>query len=150
MRKSLYFFVFLTISLLTTSCKTIQPVEILQFSNFEITEFKDNKLTLKALLEVNNPNPLRMKVLNANFDLKLNNQVIGHLSHIDPLTLQAGTKKEYPVKASFEITSLKNGILTLMQIVNRRDAHISVSGSITGKTFIYRKTFEFTDIKIYQ
>jgi LEA14-like dessication related protein len=150
MQKSFHILLLVITTLIVSSCVTIQPIEISQFRNFEIAEFKDNTLTLKANLEVNNPNPLRMKVVNANFDLKINDKIIGHLSQMDPLTLEAKTKKEYPVLAKFEITSLKNGILSLMQLVNRRDAHISVSGSITGKTMFYRKKFDFTDIKIYQ
>lgn len=137
-------------SVVLTSCTSLKEIEISQFRNFEIVEFKDNALTLRANIEIDNPNSLRMKITDAKFDLMMNDKKIGHLSQMDNITLLARTKKEYPVTAKFEITSLKNGLLSLMQIVNRRDSRVSVSGSVTGRTFLYRKTFEFKDIKLYQ
>jgi LEA14-like dessication related protein len=139
----------LVVGLLTVSC-SFQSLEISQFNNFEILEFKDNVLTLKANVMVNNPNPVRMKISDADFDLKINDKVVGHLSQMDKLILPAHTKKEYPVTARFELNHLENGLFSLIQIVNRRDARISVTGSVVGKSFLYRKTFDFNDIKIYE
>lgn len=136
--------------ILSSSCMKMESLEIKQFKDFEIVEFKDNMLTLKAKLVVNNPNPVTMKVLDANFDLRINESVVGHLSQMDKITLLARSEKEYPVTAKFQMTNLKNGLMSLIQIVNRRDSKVSVSGSVVGKTFLYKKTFNFTDIKIYQ
>jgi hypothetical protein len=69
---------------------------------------------------------------------------------MDKIVLPPRTQKEYPVKARFELTNLENGIFSLIQIVNRRDSKLSVTGSVVGKSFLYRKTFDFTDIKIYE
>lgn len=146
MKKIVYI---LLLSLLTVSC-SFQELEINRFKDFEIVEFKDNFLTLKANIVVNNPNPVRMKISDANFDLKINEKVIGRLSQMDKLVLPARSKKEYPVTAKFELTNLKNSLFSLIQIVNRRDSKISVSGSVTGSSFLYRKKFDFADIKIYE
>lgn len=131
------------------SCK-FQELEITQFKNFEILEFKDNVLTLKANVVINNPNAMRLKISDADFDLKINEKVVGRLSQMDKIVLPARSQSEYPVKARFELTDLQNGIFSLIQIVNRRDSKLSVTGSVVGKSFLYRKTFDFTDIKIYE
>lgn len=146
MKKLIYV---LLIGLLTASC-SFQSLEISQFNNFEILEFKDNVLTLRANVMVNNPNPVRMKISDADFDLKINDKVVGHLSQMDKLVLPAKTMKEYPVTARFKLNQLENGIFSLIQIVNRRDSKISVTGSVVGKSLLYRKTFDFNDIKIYE
>lgn len=139
----------LFIAFLSSSC-SFQEVEISQLKNFEIIEFKDNVLTLKANVVVNNPNAVRMKISDADFDLKINESVVGHLTQMDKIVLPARSQKEYPVTAKFELTNLKNGLFSLIQIVNRRDSKVSITGSVVGKSFIYRKTFDFSDIKIYQ
>lgn len=139
----------LLIALLSSSC-SFQELEISQLKNFEIIEFKDNVLTLKANVVVNNPNAVRMKISDADFDLKINETVVGHLTQMDKIVLPARSQKEYPVTAKFELTNLKNGLFSLIQIVNRRDSKVSITGSVVGKSFIYRKTFDFSDIKIYQ
>lgn len=125
-------------------------MEISEFKNFEIVEFKDNTLTLKANIVVNNPNPVRMKISDADFDLKVNGTKIGRLTQMDKLTLAAKSEKEYPVQAKFELTNLRNGIFSLIEIVNSRNSKIAVTGSVVGTSFLYRKTFDFTDIKIYE
>lgn len=150
MRKGINIILVGVLAVLAISCVKLQTLEIKQFKDFEIVEFKDNMLTLKANLVVNNPNPVSMKVSDANFDLKINENVVGHLMQMDKLTLQARSEKEYPVTAKFQMTNLKNGLMSLIQIVNRRDSKISVSGTVVGKTLLYKKTFDFTDVKIYQ
>jgi LEA14-like dessication related protein len=125
-------------------------LEINKFKNFEIVEFKDNSLTLKANIVVNNPNPVRMKISDADFELKINEKVIGHLLQMDKLVLPARSQNEYPVTAKFQLTNLQNGLFSLIQIVNRKDSKISVSGSVIGSSFLYRKKFDFNDIKIYE
>ncbi|HEX3009364.1 MAG TPA: LEA type 2 family protein [Bacteroidales bacterium] len=146
MKKVLYL---LILAALTVSCK-FQSLEISRFDNFQIVEFKDNVLTLKADVVVNNPNPMRLKIIDADFDLKINDKIVGHLSQMDKLVLAANTQKQYPITAKFELTSLQNGLMSLIQIVNRRGSHVSVTGSVTGKSFLYRKSFDFSDIKIYE
>lgn len=149
-KKIAYFLLFLIIAVNFTSCVSLQSLEISQFKDFEIVEFRDNMLTLRAKIVVSNPNSVRMKISDANFDLKINETIIGHLSQMDKLILPARSNNEYPVLAKFQITNLKNGIMSLIQIVNRRDSKISVTGSVVGKTILYRKKFEFSDIKIYE
>lgn len=139
----------LLIGFFTVSC-SFQELEISHFKNFQILEFKDNVLTLKADVVINNPNTMRLKITDADFDLKINEKVVGRLTQIDKLVLPPRTKNEYPVKAKFELNKLENGIFSLIQIVNRRDAKISVTGSVVGKSFLYRKSFDFNDIKIYE
>ena len=146
MRKLIYI---LLVSLLTVSC-SFQSLEISEFRNFEIVEFKDNVVTLKANIVVNNPNAVKLKISDADFDLKINEKKVGHLSQMDKIVLPARTKKEYPVTEKFELTNLENGLFSLIQIVNRRDSKLSVTGSVVGKSFLYRKTFDFSDIKIYE
>lgn len=139
----------LVTSMLLVSC-SFQELEISQLKDFKITEFKDNVLTLHANVVVNNPNSVRMKISDADFDLKINEKIIGHLSQMDKLVLPAKTQKEYPVTAKFQLTNLENGIFSLIQIVNRRDSKISITGKVVGRSFLYRKSFDFKDIKIYE
>jgi LEA14-like dessication related protein len=107
-------------------------------------------LTLKADIVINNPNTIKLKISDADFDLKIDKTVVGKLTQMDKLVLAPHSQKSYPVKAKFELNNLPNGIFSLMQIVNKRDAKISVTGSVVGKSFLYRKTFDFKDIKIYE
>ncbi|NJK94772.1 MAG: LEA type 2 family protein [Bacteroidetes bacterium] len=150
MKKLLYILFISLISLSFSSCVKLQSLEISKFKDFEIVDFKDNVLTLRANIVVSNPNPVKMKISDAKFDLKISETVVGHLSQMDKLVLPARSENEYPVMAKFQITNLKNGLMSLIQIVNRRDAKISVTGSVVGKTLLYRKTFDFKDIKIYE
>lgn len=148
MKKNIYILILFIGTVAFSSCMSLQSLEIREFKNFEIVEFKDNMLTLKANIVVNNPNAVRMKISDASFDLKINETVIGHLTQMDKLVLSSHSQKEYPITAKFEMTNLKNGIMSLIQIVNRRDSKISVTGSVVGKTFLYGKRFDFKDIKI--
>ncbi len=149
MKNIKYIFLLSLLTIFLSSC-SLQSLEISEFKNFQIVEFKDNLLTLKADIVVNNPNSVRMKISDADFDLKINESVVGHLTQMDKLVLHAKSQKEYPVLVKFEMKNLKNGLMSLIQIVNRRDSKISVTGSVVGKTFLYRKTFDFKDIKIYE
>lgn len=146
MKKFIYLII---IAFLTISC-SFQSLEIHEFKNFQILEFKDNVLTLKADIVINNPNTIKLKISDADFDLKINEKVVGKLTQMDKLVLAPRTQKSYPVKAKFELNNLSNGIFSLIQIVNKRDAKLSVTGSVVGKSFLYRKTFDFSDIKIYE
>ncbi len=146
MRKLIYLII---IALVTVSC-SFQSLEIHEFKNFQILEFNNNVLTLKADIVINNPNTIKLKITDADFDLKIDEKIVGKLTQMDKLVLAPRTQKSYPVKAKFELNNLPNGIFSLIQIVNKRGAKLSVSGSVTGKSFLYRKTFDFNDIKIYE
>lgn len=134
---------------LASACFSVKPIEIEQLNHFEIAEFKDNFLTLKATITIHNPNSLKLKITDARFDLKINDKVVGNLEQMETLAISANSEKEYPIVAKFKISNLKNGILSLMELVNKRDPKISLTGSVTGRSFLYKKTFDFTDIKIY-
>lgn len=146
MKKFLYI---LVLAVTTVSC-SFQSLEVHQFKNFKILEFNNNVLTLQADVVINNPNAIKLKIADADFDLKIDGTVVGKLTQMDKIVLPARTEKSYPVKAKFELTNLKDGLFSLIQIVNRRDAKLSVTGSIVGKSFLYRKTFDLNDIKIYE
>ena len=140
MKQHLYIFL-LAFPFLLSGCFKYDDVKIVKVKDISYTEFKGGTLKIAITATINNPNHFNIKVTNVDLALRLNDRVLGNVTHVDKLELIRQTEKDYTVNLSIELENLMSNMINLYRMFMNDQKNLNLSGTIDVKSFLYSKTF---------
>jgi len=147
-RKIFYFAVVVSFLLSNVACTSIQEIKIGDIHEVELKGLKDNLLTLKVMVPVENPNSFNVKVKDADLVVMLGKKQIGKVKQIDNLLISGKSTKEYPVTIVVELTNAKELMANAFQMFSGGLPDARLSGTVVVKSLFYRKKVRIEDFPL--
>lgn len=129
--------IFILISTLTFSC--YKPLE---FSEIDSTNIKlgNNQNALTITVKVKNPNFFKIKVVQADLNVYLNDKFFAQIKDDFNITISPNSNSEIDIPLNLDIGNLISNAGTLMNLFSNKDqTTYRITGTITGKTFFGKK-----------
>ena len=142
MKRHLYIFL-LAFPFLLSGCFQYEDIKIVKVKDISYTELKGSTLKIAIIATINNPNHFDIKVTTIDMALRLDDRVIGNVSHVDKLELIGRTEKDYTVHLSIELKDLMSNMISLYRMFMNDQKNLNLSGTISVKSSFYTKTFHF-------
>lgn len=138
MRKIFIFAIFLSFLFLFYSCE-IKEINVGYPTKFDIEELSLQSIKLKIFIPIDNPNKISFKVKKADLDLYVGNAKIGKIKNLEKTTIEAKTKKSYPIY--FEITTLEaiSNVYLLYKELKKSKPELKIDGYITVHSVMITK-----------
>ena len=127
------------LTLLFSSCKLYQEVEIKEVSKVEFKEFKSTQMMLDVYMVLDNPNWYKITLTDSQIDVFLEGKKMGTLVLTQPIVIpkKSNSAQVITVKSDMkDIDGLLGNIFTLMF---KDEFEVSGKGNITGKGFLITK-----------
>lgn len=148
MRNSYKTFLFLFVSsiLLTfSSCVDYEEVEIKDIKSLKLLELNDKELRVESEVKISNPNRFDIKVVNSEFNVKIENRDIGKSSILSNINLPSKSNDYHTIVFRSSMKELQNNaLMTLMGITatGKDNIRFEVDGFIVGKALLMKKKVE--------
>lgn len=139
--KKYFVIILLFFPLIFSGCLRFENIEIANIKDVTYQEFKDNVLKLAITTTINNPNPFKVKIKDANMDMMFGDQVLGNVTQVEHVEFAGRTQKDYTIHIAIEMKDVMSNLAALFRILMNQSSRISLSGSIQVKSFLYSKTF---------
>ncbi|MEQ8908324.1 MAG: LEA type 2 family protein [Vicingaceae bacterium] len=146
MRKSLYRpLIFLSFIFALSSCVNYEEVEITDIKSLKLLELNDKELRVESEVKINNPNNFDIKVVDSEFNVKIENKDIGKSSIVSNVNLPSNSSEYHTLVFRSSFKEMKgNALMTLMGITasGNDDIRFEVDGFIVGKALMMKKKVE--------
>lgn len=136
----------LMLLLFATSCHSPKDLEFRNVQNITLDNLSFNDATLKMELVYYNPNNFGLELNRTDFDIYVNDNILGH--SLQDLQLKIPSRKEFtvPVQVNLDMKNLlKNGITALFN----KDVKVRLIGKARlGKAGVYKNfNVDYTTIQ---
>ncbi len=138
--------VLLLLPLLLSGCIKFENIELISVKDVTYKEFKDNVLQVAITATINNPNRIKVKIKDANMDLRLGDKVIGTVTQVEQVELAGGTQKDYKIQISIEMKDMVANLIALYRTLMNESSKLNLSGSLHVKSFLYSKTIKVDNL----
>ena len=133
-------YLWLSIIFLLGSCGELKNIEIRGADNFKYKGFTGNHVEFEADIDVYNPSNHKIKVMDMDLKLLVNDIYLGRLQNSDDIQILPHTDGYITVPLSLRITNLFSGMSTIAKLYNQRNLKVEVDGYVKARTaFITRK-----------
>ena len=141
MKRHLYIFLLL-FPLLLSGCYKYEDIKIVRVKDISYTELQGSTLKIIITATINNPNYFNIELTNVDMALRLDERILGYVTHVDKLELIGRTEKDYTVHLAIEFKDLMYNIISLYRVLMNDRKNLNFSGTIDVKSFMYSKTFQ--------
>ncbi len=139
----IYFFAFLGfLILLSAGCTKIEEIEVGEIEHFEFIGFGEKGIELELHVPVDNPNAFRVRLVDADIDVFLNNRQLGKITEMGDVVIQGRSSAVYPLNVNIDIEDFSGGRVAIMRFLFERSATVTVEGKIKFRAFLVPRTLE--------
>ena len=129
---------------LFSGCTNYSEVELLGVRDAQLTRFDAKGLAAVVTVEVHNPNPFRIKVMDPDVDLYVNDIALGKAMLDSTIVLLPNSTQLYTVPLHTTFTNGQSGLLPLLLTSALSGSmKLGVKGTVVGKARSLRKRFPF-------
>lgn len=133
----LFFFFFLMNSLI--SC-VYKEVKIVKLENVAIKQLSSQGIKAEVFLKVSNPNNYDISFVDSDLDILINDKPVGKANIREKILLPKKTEDVHRVNVETSFEKLGSGVLaTIGSVFLSNSLKLGVRGSVTVKTFLFRK-----------
>jgi len=140
MKKYLFIFIF-TLPFFLTGCSNYEEIRIIKVKDVSYEELRGGMLRLAITATIDNPNLFKVKITNANMELRLQDRVLGNVSQIEKIELLGRTQKDYTMRISIEMKDLMSNAINIYRLFMNDPRDLNLSGTVDVRSFLYSKTF---------
>ena len=128
--------VFLTLTILLTSCAVPKELEYRDFKNFGVNKVSFGATTIRMDLVYYNPNNFGLQLQRTDLDIFMNDNYLGHTVQEQQITIPKRAEFFVPVTIDVDMKNLlKNGLIGLLS----SEVMVKVTGSVkVGKANVFR------------
>jgi len=137
----------LGIILLSGACKSFQPVEVGEPTDLKVSSLSGSKVTLEIALPVKNPNIYKIRVTHIRADAYINQTKAGEIINKEKITLPSRSHEVHRLKLDVSFSDLLSSGISVMEIMRRGKLDLKINGSLTTRSFLYKKEIPFTEQK---
>lgn len=123
-------------TILMVSCHSIKDLEFKQIKNVRLEKLGFAKSTLSAEVVYYNPNNFSLELSQSEFDIYINNHLLGHSSQLTQVKIPNRQAFSLPIQFELDMKNLiKNGVTGLLQ----KEVDIRAVGKIkAGKAGLFK------------
>jgi LEA14-like dessication related protein len=142
MKKIISFLFLVTLTFFVTSCKELQPVEIVGIESAKIITMDARGIEVELMMKLKNPNSMGFTVTGGDLDVQLGKINMGKAHLKGKVKVPANSEKSH----TFRIVSsasdlLSGGLSSLLSIATKGNADVIVKGFIKVRAFGISKKF---------
>ena len=115
---------------------------MLKIKDVTYEEYKGNMLRVAIVATVNNPNRFKVKIKDANMDLRLNDRLLGTVTQVEQIELLGRTQKDYKIQVSIEMKDMISNLISLFRVLMNEPKNLNLSGTVHVISFLYSQTFQ--------
>jgi hypothetical protein len=132
--------------LLFTSCLSYQEVTFKGITDMQVSKMDQEGISARVQVTLDNPNAFRIRVIDPDVELYLNDVFIGKARLDSNLTLDRKSSRDYsvPLHASFEGHG-PQAMAAMLGAALSGQAKLKAKGSVVGRAFFLRKRFPFEE-----
>jgi LEA14-like dessication related protein len=125
----------IVLSILLLSCSTPKELEYRDFKNFSVEKLGFSTTSVKMDLIYFNPNSFGMQLKQADLDIFVNNNYLGHTLQDYQVAIPKKAEFSIPIKLEVDMKNLfKNGLATLLN----KEVMVKVTGKVkVGKANVF-------------
>ncbi len=124
-------------------CKSYKPLEIGAPSDLKVNSLSERSVDLSLNLPISNPNIYRIKVTRVEGTAFINDKKAGKIRSTENIKLPANSDKTHKVLLKVDYSDLLSSGMSVMSILNKGEVTLSIEGSLTAKSFLYKKEISF-------
>jgi LEA14-like dessication related protein len=124
-------------------CKTYEPLEVGEPRNLKVKSLSGSTVDLSLELPIRNPNIYRINVTGIEGSAFINEKKAGDIKSTEKVKLPANSDKTHEVLLKVDYSDLLSGGMSVMSILKNGKVNLSIKGSLTAKSFLYRKELNF-------
>jgi len=128
-------------------CRTFQPVEVGRPSDLKVASLSGSKVNLEISLPIKNPNIWSITVTRIQAEAYINETRAGKITSNDKIKLTAGSDEEHQLKLGMDFSDLIDSNLSIMEIMRQGSVDLSIDGTLTTRSFLYKKEVPFSQKK---
>ena len=132
-------------SLLFLVSGCIEEPDIIKYDNFEIDQYENNVLTFHFDLTVNNPNNFKIKLKKADFNVKIEDELLGEAKLDEKLLI--ASNQESIIRVPITIKLEKGAIFRLLRFARSEGITITIDGLAKGSVFCIPKKVKVKESK---
>lgn len=125
------------------SCSEVESLELKKVDGFAVNNLTAQGASLELDLSVYNPNGFKIKVLDYDLDVFINNVRIGKAKLDKRLVMPRKSTTTQHVKVDVKFKNMLFGALPILGSLKKgKQAKVRLSGNVKGGAFLYRKTMQ--------
>jgi LEA14-like dessication related protein len=117
------------------------------FGDIQVGEIEDvrlRKLALRSVefdvkLTIDNPTAFRYRITDVDLDVFINNEFIGNIRNVDNVLIPSRSSELYTFPLRADFSNILKGALSMYSFYLDRNAEISISGTITARSFPFSR-----------
>jgi LEA14-like dessication related protein len=141
------FSVVVLLLLATVTCVNVEEIKIGTVHNIEFQGLHGNVVTLKAVVPVENPNGVDLKIKDADLTVWLGDKELGKVKQLDEILILKKSNQEYPLVINVEITNVMN-IASVFMNLSGGIHDLRLRGTVVIKAFVYNKKINIQDLQL--
>jgi len=124
-------------------CKQYKPLEVGDPENLKLKGLSGNALEVTIHLPIRNPNLYSIKVTKLSGTAFINDQKAGRIRSSEKIKLPARSDKIHEVPLEIDYSDLLSSGISLMKVLKTRQVDLTLKGTLTAQSFLYKKDFHF-------
>lgn len=124
-------------------CKQYKPLEVGDPENLKLKALSGNSLEVTIHLPIRNPNLYSIKVTKLEGSAYINDQKAGKIHSSEKIKLPARSDKIHEVPLEIDYSDLLSSGISLMKVLQTRQVDLTLKGTLTAQSFLYKKDFHF-------
>ena len=125
------------------SCSEVESLELKKVDGFAVNNLTAQGASLELDLSVYNPNGFKIKVLDYDLDVFINNVRLGKPKLDKRLVMPRKSTTTQHVKVDVKFKNMLFGALPILGSLKKgKQAKVRLSGNVKGGAFLYRKTMQ--------
>ena len=143
-----YFIIFFVsiLSILFSSCN-LQPVELQNVDNVEVSGFNKNIVSIKVTATIMNPNS-KLTLKSSEMNLFVKGEQMGKIIQTEEIVIEGNTTKQYSTIVKVELTNTKGGVMSALSLLGNKKPEMKLNGWLKIKGPFYWKTITISDYPI--
>jgi LEA14-like dessication related protein len=133
-RKISVFALFFIAIFCISSC-SVKNVGVDVPNNVEISELNLQKIRLKVMLPIDNPNKFSFTVNDADIDFFINDLNLGKINKIEKFKVEANSKKEYPIYIEILPKDIVGNVFSLLNDLKKDSPNVEIKGYLKVSKF---------------
>lgn len=138
MRDIRFLFAGILLSLLV-SCSGLESIEVGEIEDVNFSRLAGRAIEFEVLMPIDNPSSLRLRIIDVDLDVYINDEYIGKISNVDNVLIPARSDELYTFPLRVEFSSILQGAISMYNFFLDRQTEIYLKGNISVRSFPFTR-----------
>ena len=115
MTKQLNLWAFVLVIFALSSCSAYEDVEFLGVEKYGFSQMEDSQIKASITFKINNPNFYSIKLKKSDFEIYIDNDLLGNASMLDDMKIEKKKEGDYVLDLAIQENDLKKTIVPLLK-----------------------------------